>query len=150
MKIKKILLLLAAATMAVTTLTGAMTASASEIANGKCGDNVTWSLDSDGVLTISGTGSMYYSTESGYLQTYQSWTYSKYADQIKEVVIEEGVTTVGPCAFGRTKQSTVAPNEVAYPNLKKISLPSTIEKIGRGAFLATVIENLTVPENVKE
>ena len=29
------------------------------IAAGKCGDNLTWSLSSDGTLTISGTGDMY-------------------------------------------------------------------------------------------
>ena len=146
---KKVLSILAAAVMTVSALTGAVTASASEVASGKCGDNLTWTLDSEGVLTISGTGPMDYSDESGYYQTYQSWTYSEYAGQIKEAVIEEGVTTIGPCAFGRTSSGIVT-DEVAYPNLKKISLPSTIEKICRGAFLATVIENLTVPENVKE
>ena len=146
---KKVLSILAAAVMTVSALTGAVTASASEVASGKCGDNLTWSLDSEGVLTISGTGPMYYDDEYGYYQTYKSWTYSEYADQIKEAVIEEGVTTIGPCAFGRTSSGIVT-DEVAYPNLKKISLPSTIERVQRGAFLATVIENLTVPENVKE
>lgn len=36
------------------------TANAAEfIDGGKCGDNVSWTLDSDGTLTISGTGKMY-------------------------------------------------------------------------------------------
>ena len=35
-----------------------------EVSGGSCGENVTWSLDSDGVLTISGEGDMYdYSPE---------------------------------------------------------------------------------------
>ena len=57
MKFKKLISLLAATAMAVTALTGAMTASASEVANGTCGD-LTWTLDSDGVLTLSGEGEM--------------------------------------------------------------------------------------------
>lgn len=31
-------------------------ASTGQIASGKCGDNLVWSLDSNGTLTISGTG----------------------------------------------------------------------------------------------
>ena len=150
MQLKRFLSLLASAAMALTALTGSITALASTVASGKCGENVTWTLDSDGVLTISGTGPMYFNTETGNLQTYESWEYSEYANQINEVVIEEGVTTVGPCAFGRVAKSTVATDDVAYPKLKKISLPLTIEKIQKGAFLATVIENLTIPENVKQ
>ncbi len=43
---------------------------ASEIvASGECGENATWTLDSDGLLTISGTGSMNNSFSSnGYSQ----------------------------------------------------------------------------------
>ena len=51
---KKVLSILAASVMTVSALTGAMTASASEVATGQCGDNVTWTLDSECVLTISG------------------------------------------------------------------------------------------------
>ena len=145
---KKILSILAAAVMTASALTGAMTASASEVATGKCGENVTWTLDSEGVLTISGEGQMYGTGDSDrYIYTYRNWKYYYYASQIKEVVIEEGVTFIGPSAFGNVGNSS---NKVAYPNLKKITLPSTIEVIGQAAFYATVIENLTVPENVKK
>ena len=58
MKTKRILSLLAAATMAVTALTGAMTVSAVEADEGKIGENLTWTLDENGKLTISGTGEM--------------------------------------------------------------------------------------------
>ena len=52
MSFKKILSLLAATTVAITALMGAMSVSASEVANGTCGDGITWTLDSDGKLTI--------------------------------------------------------------------------------------------------
>lgn len=114
------------------------------IKTGKCGENVTWSLNREtGILTISGTGPM---NETVYTNC-TPWTYYEYANDIKEVVIEEGVTSVGACAFGHVSASDTA--TVAYPNLKKITLPATIETIGKGAFYSTVITNLTVPKNVK-
>ncbi len=147
MKIKRILSLLAATAMAATAVTGAMSVSASEVASGKCGDNVTWTLDSDGVLTLSGEGPMYFSNDDGYHNTYKDWEYSEYASQVKELIVEEGVTTIGPSAFGHT--STVDSIEVAYPNLKKITLPSTMKKLQRAAFMTSVVENITLPENIE-
>ena len=37
---------------------GGITVSADEVDSGTCGENVTWSLDDNGTLTISGTGEM--------------------------------------------------------------------------------------------
>lgn len=43
------------------------------IASGNCGENLTWTLDSDGVLTINGTGPMDdYSWTTGVLHSFQS------------------------------------------------------------------------------
>ncbi len=126
MKVKKILSLLAATTMTVTAITGAMTASASEVANGTCGDGITWTLDSDGKLTISGKGEMAsaptYDGNGGVkapvIEDYEDvYTYKKeHKEDIKEVVIEEGVTSIGYCAFYK------------MPNLETVVLPSTIRK----------------------
>ena len=117
--------------------------STAEPKTGKCGENVTWSLDeSTGVLTISGTGPM---NETTYISC-EGWEYCKYADLIKEVVIEEGVTSVGCSAFGTKGEYEIING---FPNLTKITLPSTIEKIGRQAFYCSLAENLTIPKNVK-
>ncbi len=35
-----------------------LTANADIVANGTCGDNLTWTLDDEGFLTISGSGAM--------------------------------------------------------------------------------------------
>ena len=71
---------------------GVITVSA-ETYSGTCGDNVTWNLDtSTGVLTISGMGAM---ANYGYGKA--PW-YS-YSSSVKTVTIEEGVTSIGSCAF---------------------------------------------------
>ena len=118
MKFKRILSLLAATAMTVTAITGAMTASASEVANGTCGDGITWTLDANGKLIISGEGKMDTPTlgSSGTAGDYSDiYTYKeKYKDDIKELVIEEGVTSIGFCAFYQ------------MPNLVTVVLPSTI------------------------
>lgn len=114
------------------------------VVTGSAGENVTWSLDkTTGILTISGTGPMYEGRTTGAT----TWTYSKYADKIKEAVIEEGVTSIGSTAFGSADHMD---GTNAFPNLTKITMPSTIEKIEAGAFEYSNIENLTVPENVKD
>ncbi|MFR1272053.1 MAG: leucine-rich repeat domain-containing protein [Eubacterium sp.] len=59
-----------------------------DVQTGSCGDNVTYSLDTEtGVLTISGTGDMY-----SYGPFYEN-------TNIKSVIIESGVTSIGDCAF---------------------------------------------------
>ena len=51
--------------------------------SGTCGDNVTWTLDNMGTLTISGIGNM---TSAPWKNDYQT--------VIKKVIIEEGVTSI--------------------------------------------------------
>ena len=59
--------------------------------SGTCGDNLTWTLDTEsGILTISGTGAM---TNYAYAPWYS------YRSTIKTVVIKDGVTSIGTHAF---------------------------------------------------
>jgi len=75
---------------------------AEAIYSGTCGENLVWELDDEGTLTISGTGEM---DDYGYV--YDDWEISDYrmvpweymASDIVEVVIEDGVTTIGDYAF---------------------------------------------------
>ena len=60
--------------------------------SGTCGTNLTWNL-SDGVLTISGTGAM---TD---FSNYSSVPWSSNRNNIVEVVISNGVTSIGKYAF---------------------------------------------------
>ena len=123
MKLKKLLSFTATAVVALTALAGAMTVSADTVDSGTCGD-LSWTLDSDGVLTFSGQGDMDSpnvdgkdykkpETKNDYLDTY---TYKSHKDAIKEVKIEEGATSIGFCAFYK------------LPNLVTVTLPSTIRE----------------------
>ena len=55
------------------------------ISSGTCGDNLTWTLDNEGLLTISGTGDMYAFSMYG-----SPWYSNK--DTVSRIVIENGVT----------------------------------------------------------
>lgn len=97
------------------------------IQEGTCGENLTWTLTEDGVLTISGTGEMA-----------QALTWSL-RSQVKELVIEEGVTGLYDYAF----ESCTA--------LAKITFPSSMEVITKGAFSSyTSLTNVILPDGVIE
>ena len=55
--------------------------------SGACGEGINWTLDADGVLTISGSGAM--------SDLMPDRTYSSHKDDIKRIIIENGVTTIG-------------------------------------------------------
>ena len=95
--------------------------------SGSCGANLTWELNDSGVLTISGTGPManyggdYYAYEPDkYDGAHPGWY--DFSDEISEVRINEGVTSVGGSAFAHCGE------------IIKVSLPSTLTAIGDRAF----------------
>ena len=57
-----------------------------EVASGKCGDNITWSLNNKGTLKISGSGYMYGYRDTSTNVTESPW--AKYQSQVKEVVFD--------------------------------------------------------------
>ncbi|MCI9502433.1 MAG: leucine-rich repeat protein, partial [Hungatella sp.] len=79
-------------------------------------DNLTWSLE-DGVLTISGTGNM-----KSYAFLHPA-PWHQHADQIKRVVIGNGVTSLGCCAFE------------GCPVLADIIIPDSVTSIEEAAFM---------------
>ena len=82
---------------------------------GTCGDNLTWTLDSNGLLTISGTGDM-----DDYDSGSDPWY--KHGAQIKKVVISDGVNSIGDNAFSD-----------CY-NLTSVTIPASVTSIGAWAF----------------
>ena len=100
-------------------------------ATGKCGENLNWILTDDGILTISGKGDMY----NYNITTKENW--NNY-EQIKEVVITNGVTSIGDYAFYES-------------NIEKITFADTIEIIGESAFMnSTEVTFTELPKNLKE
>ena len=104
---------------------------ASAESSGNCGDsgsNVTWSLDDNGTLTISGSGKI----EDYRSDIDQPW-YSNRSD-ITSVVIEPGVTSIGSLAFYECS------------NLTSITIPSGLTSIGEQAFgNCTGLTSITIP-----
>ena len=117
--------------------TPVLRASNDETASGTCGangDNLRWTFDgSTGTLTISGTGAMadYHSSANDYP------SYESYGLEIKKVVIESGVTTIGDYAFYN------------YTNLESVTIPNGLTSIGEGAFYkCSELYSFIIPESV--
>lgn len=106
---------------------------ATVVDSGTCGDNATWSLNSSGTLTISGTGEIY----DGYGEnSEQPWYNLK--DNIKSVVINYGITNIPFAAFRD------------FQNITSISLSNSIERIELGAFInCTKLSDVSIPDSCK-
>ena len=124
------------------------------VKTGKCGDNVTYSLDTEtGELTISGAGDMY-----NYGENYNSPFY--YKKSIKTVFIKNGVTSIADFVFcGCTSLTSVTiPNSVTSigdwafyncTNLTSVTIPDSVTSIGNGAFdSCTSLTSVTIPDSV--
>lgn len=86
---------------------------------GKCGANLTWTYNSgSGLLTISGTGSMY--SFDGEDDDNPGWY--DYMSSITNIYIGEGVTSIGGAAFS------------GCSSLLSVSFPSTLQSIGYAAL----------------
>ena len=83
---------------------------------GECGDNLTWTLTDDGVLTISGTGEMY-----DYKSSFDPPWRSDPA-LVKSIIIESGVTSICAYAFENCE------------SLTSVTIPDSITSIGDYAF----------------
>lgn len=123
--------------------------------SGTCGENLTWELDDEGTLTISGSGEM---NEYGLFGDYSPWFESR--ESIKTVVIENGVTNIGAGAFNccDALTSITIPNSVktiggyAFNNcssLTSITIPYGVTKIGWSAFCGCdSLETIIFPESI--
>ena len=95
-----------------------------------CGDNVTCTQDyTTGVVTVTGTGPMW---DYDYYIPYSPLAYD---ESVTSAVIGEGVTSVGQAFF-------------LYCTITDVSLPSTLQRIGEGAFYNTNLGSLTLPDSV--
>ncbi len=126
---------------------------AGDTASGSWG-NLTWTLDENGLLTISGNGPMNNFTSSYTL----AWR--AYKGSIKSVEIMSGVTSIGSSAFhgcsGLT--SVTIPESVTYigtsafhgcSGLTSVTIPEGVTTIGFSAFFnCRGLTSVTIPESV--
>ena len=126
--------------------------------SGSCGENVTYSfVSSTGTLTISGTGAMKDYNNNDY--TSQIPWYA-YRSSIKNVVINNGVTSIGDGAFsGCTGLTSITiPNSVTSiggyafsgcTGLTSVTIPNSVTSIGGYAFnRCTGLTSITIPNSV--
>ena len=86
------------------------------MASGTCGANLTWTLDEEGTLIISGTGEMDTKVD------YKKWSWYSVRLNIKTVIVEYGATTIGRTAFA------------GCSNITNISIPNSVTTIDIAAF----------------
>ena len=106
------------------------------VRSGKCGTNVSFVLTDDYTLTISGNGYMYdYDDFWDYDESIRPW--KDYSDQIRKVVVEDGVKNIGECAF------------YDCSGLTSITIPNSVTSIGAAAFgYCSSLTSITIPESV--
>ena len=98
--------------------------------SGQCGENLTWTLDKEGLLIIGGIGEMkdWDSFRGPFNRNFK----------IKKVILKEGVTSIGDNAFDSCE------------NLKEIVISDSVVTIGREAFDNCVnLGNIHIPESVR-
>ena len=126
------------------------TVSATALANGN-DNNISWVLTDDGCCTFSGTGTIA-----------STLGYSEYKEQIKKVVVSEGITKIGVGAFDSYKslEAVILPDGfesiggyafISCSALKEINLPDTVTNISNFAFSGcSSLEEIELPPNLGE
>ena len=154
---RKRLLSFVLAVLMIASLLPATALAADILDSGTCGaegddSNLTWTLDSEGVLTISGSGDM-----RDY--DYSSPWYEN-GNQIQSVFMANGVTSIGNFAFNECTSLTsmTIPDSVTCigncafrecSSLASVTIPDSVTSIGVYAFCAcTSLKSVTIPDSV--
>lgn len=98
---------------------------------GKLTDTIEWHLDTDGWLTISGTGAMpdYGTAVEGSIAP---WSELRYDFAVKYVVIMDGITAVGDYNF------------YYCPKMESLALPNTIQSLGKDCLNLKALDTIDV------
>ena len=104
---------------------------------GKDGSNVTWTLDSVGLLTISGTGEMADYESKTDSASGEEITTAPWGNQAKTAVIGDDVTGIGAAAF------------YGCSGLTSVTMGSNVTSIGESAFRGcTGLTGIVLPSSV--
>ena len=98
------------------------------IKSGVCGKDLTWTLDEDGSLTISGEGEM-----DDYFIYEAAWFY----EIVEKIIIRQGVTSIGDSAF------------IGCSSLTSVTIPEGVTSIGDDTFYdCSSLTSVTIPKSV--
>ncbi len=105
--------------------------------SGPCGLLSSYSWDEETkTLTFKGSGGI---TITEY--------YQKFADKAENVVMDNSkITSICDLAFGRKISNS---NDALFPKLNKVTLPTTLEVIGKYAFYMANITTISLPEGLE-
>ncbi len=126
-----------------------LTISAKTVTSGSCGDNVFYTLDSNGRLEIYGNGKM---REYRMERMAPPYPWEEYKEDIKCVIIKEGVKNIGAEAFydHRNLTKVTVSNGVTYigdfafkycDNLTDITFPNSLQSVGSNIISNTAYYN---------
>lgn len=119
---------------------------------------IRWKLSDDGTLTISGTGDIPDYLVYAYSSNKAPWYNDR--DNIKNVVIKDGVTNIGSYAFCDCSRltSVVIPNSVTSigdlafyycSSLTSVTIPNSVTSIGDWVFFnCTSLTSVEIPNSV--
>ena len=102
--------------------------------SGTCGDSATWTLDDEGVLTISGTGENGVGDiEAAFYESHKN----EFDREIVSLDIQDGIITIGAGAFQ------------GCSSLASITIPDSVISIGASAFEeCSSLTSVTIPDSV--
>lgn len=87
--------------------------------SGTCGENLTWTLDENGTLTISGKGKM---DDWGGAYNFNDVPWHSYCSNVTTVIICDGISSIGRNSFRMCS------------NLTKVEISNTVTSVGSYAF----------------
>ena len=106
---------------------------AATVASGTSGAAITWTLDDNGTLTITGSGKMANSDWGNSTPWYE------YNQSITKVIVDDGITAIGDFAF------------IDCDNLTQVQLADSVTEIGELAFRrCRSLTSISIPHKVTE
>ena len=136
---KKLFLILLLALLIAALVTVVSAEGPTVVDTGNCGNNLTWTLDTNDTLTIDGEGAMCdfdHVLDIDEYRTDAPW--GSYFKTIKSVIIGNCVTSIGCDAF------------YGCSSLENASLGFGLDLIGDGAFCScSSLKSIVIPDNVK-
>ena len=134
--------------------------SANIIQRGECGENITYTLDDNGLLIISGSGKMW---DYGWQMYKEDFIYAPWwnkCEAITHVRINSGVTSIGKCSFYKCTNliavtipdGIISIKDDAFAGcgkLNNINIPNSVVRIGAYAFsYCSTLSNIIIPDSV--